>query len=176
MGLDIYWPACESFSHQRSYRRTVVKEAVLTHWILGDVAVILISVIFECMFNDYVHGHALILILLSDECHRRTVMVSEHWSCNDLVVFQHWPFVRRIHQSQVDYSHKGPVMHKAFPCHDVIMTASGHSLHDCSASDITFLLGFLVKVPVYHPALLRFLLFKVISQAEQQSQNISLVV
>ena len=33
----------------------------------------------------------------------------------------YWPFVRGIHQSLVDSHHKGPVMEKAFPCHDIIM-------------------------------------------------------
>ena len=33
----------------------------------------------------------------------------------------YWPFVRRIYRWPVDSPHKGPVMRKAFPCHDVIM-------------------------------------------------------
>ena len=33
----------------------------------------------------------------------------------------YWPFVRRTHRSLIEFSHKGPVMRKAFPCHDVIM-------------------------------------------------------
>ena len=32
-----------------------------------------------------------------------------------------WPFVWVIHQWLVDSPHKGPVMHHAFPCPDVIM-------------------------------------------------------
>ena len=33
----------------------------------------------------------------------------------------YWPFVRGIHSSPMDSSHKGPVMRNNFPCHDVIM-------------------------------------------------------
>ena len=33
----------------------------------------------------------------------------------------YWPFVRGIHQWLVDSPHKGPVMHEAFACHEVIM-------------------------------------------------------
>ena len=32
-----------------------------------------------------------------------------------------WPFVRGIHRWPVDSPHKGPVIQKAFTCHDVIM-------------------------------------------------------
>ena len=48
----------------------------------------------------------------------------------------YWPFMRVIHQSLVDSPHKGPVMQKAFPCHDVIMVArsclhsNGHEIAD----------------------------------------------
>ena len=31
----------------------------------------------------------------------------------------HWSFVRRIHLSSVDSPHKGPVMQKVLPCHDI---------------------------------------------------------
>ena len=33
----------------------------------------------------------------------------------------YWPFMGRIWQSPVDYSHKRPVMHKWFSCNDAIM-------------------------------------------------------
>ena len=36
-------------------------------------------------------------------------------------VQHNWPFVRGIHQSPVDSSHKGPVMLNAFPCFDIVM-------------------------------------------------------
>ena len=35
---------------------------------------------------------------------------------------QHWPFVKGIHRWPVDSPHKGPVMWKALPCHDIIMS------------------------------------------------------
>ena len=37
----------------------------------------------------------------------------------------HWPFVRGIHRSPVDYPHKGPVIRNVFPCHDIIDFLSG---------------------------------------------------
>ena len=41
----------------------------------------------------------------------------------NMKALHHWPFVRKKHQRLVDSSHKGPVMQKAFPCHDNIMKA-----------------------------------------------------
>ena len=35
--------------------------------------------------------------------------------------WHYWPFLRGIHQSLVDSPHKGPVIRKAFPCHNVLM-------------------------------------------------------
>ena len=61
---------------------------------------------------------------------------SNHWQLNCLFnsSFQptmenikaphYWPFVRGIHQWLVDSPHKGPVMWKAFPYHDVIMSST----------------------------------------------------
>ena len=46
----------------------------------------------------------------------------------------YWPLVREIHRSPVDSPHKGPVMRKACPCHDVIMpTHSCHMIPTCHA-------------------------------------------
>ena len=33
----------------------------------------------------------------------------------------HWPFVTGINWCSLDSPHKGPVMWKAFPCHDIVM-------------------------------------------------------
>ena len=33
----------------------------------------------------------------------------------------YWPYVRGIHQSHVDFIHKGPAMQKAFPHHAISM-------------------------------------------------------
>ena len=35
-----------------------------------------------------------------------------------------WTFAREIHRWSVDYHHRGPVMWKSFPCHDVIILRS----------------------------------------------------
>ena len=49
---------------------------------------------------------------------------------------QHWCFVRGIHQWVVDSPHKGPVMWKAFPCHDAIMQTLILSPDRCQISAI----------------------------------------
>ena len=41
----------------------------------------------------------------------------------------YWPIVRGIHWSLVDSPHNGPVMWKAFPCHDGIMPYSLSSIY-----------------------------------------------
>ena len=45
-----------------------------------------------------------------------------------LKILHYWLFVRGIHQSLVDSPHKGPIMQKAFPCHDVIMNLTATAL------------------------------------------------
>ena len=46
------------------------------------------------------------------QANNKEVMLAPHY----------WPFVRGIHWWPVDSPHKGPVMWKALPCHDVFMS------------------------------------------------------
>ena len=45
----------------------------------------------------------------------------------NIIALDYWPFVKGIHWWPVDSLHKGPVMWKVFPCHDVIMTLTSSS-------------------------------------------------
>ena len=55
----------------------------------------------NCLFNS--------LFRLTTEEHQSFSLWTSHY----------WPFVRGIHQSLVDSPHKGPVMQKVFPIHDI---------------------------------------------------------
>ena len=60
----------------------------------------------------------------SHQCHG----ISNHWNCLFNSLFRltanvkkapnYWPFVRGIHRWPVDSPYRGPVIWKAFPCHD----------------------------------------------------------
>ena len=52
---------------------------------------------------------------------QRIVLVNTKWNVK---AHYYWPFDRGIHRSPLDSPHKGPVMHKAPPWHDVIMYSS----------------------------------------------------
>ena len=43
----------------------------------------------------------------------------------------HWPLVRGIHWSPVDYPHKGTVMHRVLPCDNITMHYIQHVHHVC---------------------------------------------
>ena len=52
-------------------------------------------------------------------------------------------FKWKIHRQPVVSPHKGPVIHKAFPCHDVTLAAYFQGNFDPSSSP---------RLPIYHPA------------------------
>ena len=61
----------------------------------------------------------------------------------NVIALHHWPFVRGIHRWPVDSPHKGPVMLKATPCHDV------SNIHPIRHAFSLGLLCFVVVIPPF---------------------------
>ena len=72
-------------------------------------------------------------LLTSHECHG----ILNHWqlSCYNESIKSpyYWPFVRGIQRSPLDSPHKGPVIWKAFVCHNIFMMTSCLPFSRCPA-------------------------------------------
>ena len=65
---------------------------------------------------------------------------------DNMKAWHYWPFVRGIHQSLVDSPHKGPVMQKAFPYDDIILTVASYG-----ACQYHVILSWPVRTPAQTP-------------------------
>ena len=69
------------------------------------------------------HAHYDVIVMIHRECWFWDSIwpLMSYIFAENIKAPNQWPFVRGIHPSRVDSPHKGPVMWKHFPCHDIIM-------------------------------------------------------
>ena len=85
---------------------------------------VMMSLITYCLFNRLFRQQIDGLMHKRHDWQLCLFCIKPSKSESNIKASHHWPFVRGIHQSLVDSPHKGPVMWKGFPCHDVIMSST----------------------------------------------------